>query len=217
MIDIIEGAGAVLEHGREGFPVGHHRRPEISAGTHHRQAGSVKWVPLSVRTVWTRPGTASIRRQESARAARRVTFSCRVLTKARTSRSSIDRGRKRGGGGMELSLSGSNLGDADMEISDRVSFELCAWAQLRLGPRWQPRRPHDAAGSDAATSASGVRDRRLERVWRQSSSGSRVCLRKADHPGLFLPGQDRWNGASSASVGRSATRSPNSFHLAAVF
>jgi hypothetical protein len=39
---------------------------------------------------------------------------------------------------MELSLSGSNLGDVDMEISDRVSLELALGRSFAFD-LWQPR------------------------------------------------------------------------------
>ena len=54
MIDIIEGAQAYSKAwARKGFRLAIMSR--ISAGDHASPAGSVKWVPLSVRTrVWTR-------------------------------------------------------------------------------------------------------------------------------------------------------------------
>jgi hypothetical protein len=47
----------------------------ISAGDQVWPAGPVKWAPSSVRTVWTREGTASIRRRRKSAAVLRVTFS----------------------------------------------------------------------------------------------------------------------------------------------
>ena len=54
---------------------------------------------------------------------------------------------------IELALSGSNLGDVDMEIADRIDLELALGRGFAfdLG---QPRDPCIAAGSDAGTSAS---------------------------------------------------------------
>jgi hypothetical protein len=120
----------------ERLPVVDHRpdldRDQVSP------ARSVKWVPLSVRTVWSRQATASIRpAQEVGGGPARhllVQFDEGEL------RRPIDRDD-----GMEPALSGSHLGDVDMEIADRISI------QLALGrafvSTWATRSFHEAASN----------------------------------------------------------------------
>jgi hypothetical protein len=86
-----------------------------SVGVHAPPAGSVKWMPLSVRTVWTLYGTALMRAQEVASDLRRG-----FLMK-------LDEGEfgrpVDGDEEVELAFGGSHLGDVDVEVADRVGLE----------------------------------------------------------------------------------------------
>ena len=115
MIDIIEGAGVFEGMGEEGFPVSDHvpdfcRGPCIASGI--GEVGSVVGEdgvdPIG-------DGFDQAAQEVRGRAARHLL----MQFDEGELRGPIDRDEE-----MELSLSGSNLGDVDMEISDRVSFEL---------------------------------------------------------------------------------------------
>ena len=89
---------------------------------------------------------------------------------------------------MELALSGSNLGDVDMEIPDRVSLELAPGRSFAFDLR----QSRDSMTLQAAMQrrARQARDRRLERVEAIVERQQGMPSEGDDH-GLFLPGQDR--------------------------
>ena len=78
---------------------------------------------------------------------------------------------------VELALRGSNLGDVDMKIADRVGLEFPLGGGLAFNLRQSQFRVF--ASTDEAMSASGGWGMVGCRAYRQSSSGSKVCLRNA--------------------------------------
>ena len=85
---------------------------------------TVKWVPLSVRTVWTCKGRPQSADEEV----------CGVTPRDRLAQ--FDKGELRGpvdgDKEIELALGGSNLRDVDMEIADRIGLELPLWLGFAL-------------------------------------------------------------------------------------
>jgi hypothetical protein len=74
MIDIVLSAGVFESVRPDGSPA---LRAALMSGVAELVLpGVVKWVPLSVRTVWTLWGTASISRRRKSPTVWRTTFSC---------------------------------------------------------------------------------------------------------------------------------------------
>jgi hypothetical protein len=75
----------------------------LTPSRHARLPDVVKWVPLSVSTLWILNGTAVTRRRRKSAAVLRATFSC-TSTKANLE-GAVDRDEQ-----VELALRGSNFG-----------------------------------------------------------------------------------------------------------
>ena len=113
---------------------------------------------------------------------------------------------------VEFALRSSNLGEVDMEIADRIGLEFAFGGGFAFDLR-QP-------GDPVALRHRG-RDERVRcgmvgcRAYRQSSSGNKVCLRKATT--TASSSTDRTVDLGSfGPVGRSETEG-RAFHLATVF
>src|ERR1700683_2479194 len=90
--------------------------------------GVVKWVPLSVRTVWTFIGDGGEQATQEISGGPPRDFLMQ-----------FDEGELRrpvdGDDEVELALSGSDLGEVDMEIADRVGLELTLGRSLAFDTR----------------------------------------------------------------------------------
>jgi hypothetical protein len=117
--------------------------------------GVVKWVPLSVRTVWTFIGDGGEQATQEISGGPPRDFLMQ-----------FDEGELRrpvdGDDEMELALSGSDLGEVDMEIADRIGLELTLGRSLAFDLR----QPGDPMALKAAMQrrARQVRNCRLKRV-----------------------------------------------------
>src|ERR1700683_1934418 len=117
--------------------------------------GVVKWVPLSVRTVWTFIGDGGEQATQEISGGPPRDFLMQ-----------FDEGELRrpvdGDDEMELALSGSDLGEVDMEIADRIGLELV----FRRSFAFDLRQSRDSMALEAAMQrrARQMRDRRLQCV-----------------------------------------------------
>jgi hypothetical protein len=138
--------------------------------------GVVKWVPLSVRTVWTcvRDGGDQAAQEVPGGAARHLLV---YLDKGEFGRS-VD-----GDDEVELALRSSNLGDVDMKLADRIGLEFAFGG----GFAFDLGQPRDPVALQAALQR---RARQMRDGWLQSVQAvverQQSMPSKCNDDGLFL-------------------------------
>ena len=179
MIDIVEGAGVFEGMRVEEPPLGDHL---LDLGWGPGFAGGIGEVGSVVGEDGVDPvgdGLDQAAQEVRGRAARHLLMQ-------------FDEGELRGpvdrDDEMELALSGSNLGDVDMEIADRIGLELA----LGRGFAFDLRQARDPVALQAAMQrrARQMRDGRLQRVEAVVERQQRMPS-EGDDDGLLLDGQDR--------------------------